>query len=155
MPSILVLFLVTFLDSLVHFCYFFWTGPLLSKIGLSENWIAPAMSIGQIAEMATMAYLGFFLKRMGWRTTMIIGVLGHTVRFAIYALASKYPSLLWLVILSNVVHGFAYAFFFATVYIFVDENFPQSIRTSARSLFNLLILGARAPDRVHPVGETW
>jgi nucleoside transporter len=140
-PSILVLFIVTFLDSLVHFCYFFWTGPLLSKIGLSENWIAPAMSIGQIAEIATMAYLGFFLKRMGWRTTMILGVLGHTVRFAIYALASRYPSLLWLVIVSNVVHGFAYAFFFATVYIFVDENFPQNIRTSAQSLFNLLILG--------------
>jgi nucleoside transporter len=140
-PSILVLFIVTFLDSLVHFCYFFWTGPFLSKIGLPENWISPAMSIGQVAEMATMAWLGFFLKRLGWRTTMIIGVLGHTVRFAIYAMAGRNPSLLWLVIVSNVVHGFAYAFFFATVYIFVDENFPKDVRTSAQSLFNLLILG--------------
>ena len=91
MPSILVLFIVTFLDSLVHFCYFFWTGPFLSKIGVPENWIAPAMSIGQIAEIATMAYLGFFLKRLGWRTTMIIGVLGHVVRFGIYSLAAKVP----------------------------------------------------------------
>src|SRR5262249_55883032 len=41
----------------------------------------------------------------------------------------------------NIVHGFAYAFFFATVYIFVDENFPKDVRTSAQSLFNLLILG--------------
>ena len=88
-PSILVLFIVTFLDSLVHFCYFFWTSPFLSKIGLAENWIAPAMSIGQIAEIATMAWLGFFLKRLGWRTTMILGVLGHTVRFGIYSLAGK------------------------------------------------------------------
>ena len=72
---------------------------------------------------------------------MIIGVLGHVVRFGIYSLAAKVPSLFWLVILSNVVHGFAYAFFFATVYIFVDENFPQDVRTSAQSLFNLLILG--------------
>ena len=140
-PSILVLFVVTFLDSLVHFCYFFWTGPFLSKIGVPENWIAPAMSIGQIAEIATMAYLGFFLKRLGWRTTMIIGVLGHVVRFGIYSLTAKFPSLFWLVIFSNVVHGLAYAFFFATVYIFVDENFPQDVRTSAQSLFNLLILG--------------
>ena len=51
------------------------------------------------------------------------------------------PAWLWLVILSNIVHGFAYAFFFATVYIFVDENFPKDVRTSAQSLFNLLILG--------------
>ncbi len=138
-PSILVLFIVTLLDSLVHYCYFFWTSRYLPAIGLPENWIAPAMSIGQIAELSTMAYLGFFLKRLGWRTTMILGVLGHVVRFGIYAIGSR--DLLWLVILSNVVHGFAYAFFFATVYIFVDENFPKDIRTSAQSLFNLLILG--------------
>jgi MFS family permease len=61
------------------------------------------------------------------------------VRFGIYSIGT--PELLWLVILSNVVHGFAYAFFFATVYIYVDENFPKDVRTSAQSLFNLLILG--------------
>jgi nucleoside transporter len=138
-PSILVLFIVTFLDSLVHYCYFFWTSRFLTAIGLAKNWIPVAMSIGQIAEIATMAGLGFFLKRLGWRTTMILGILGHVVRFGIYAIGT--PDLLWLVILSNVVHGFAYAFFFATVYIFVDENFPQDVRTSAQSLFNLLILG--------------
>jgi nucleoside transporter len=138
-PAILVLFIVTFLDSLVHYCYFFWTSTFLPAIGLPRNWTAVAMSVGQIAEIATMAYLGFFLKRLGWRTTMILGILGHTVRFAIYSIGR--PDLLWLVILSNVVHGFAYAFFFATVYIFVDENFPKDVRTSAQSLFNLLILG--------------
>jgi nucleoside transporter len=138
-PSILVLFVVTLLDSFIHYCYFFWTSPFFSAIGLPENWIAPAMSIGQIAEISTMAYLGFFLKRLGWRTTMIFGILGHVIRFGIYAIGSR--ETLWLVILSNVVHGFAYAFFFATVYIYVDEHFPKDIRTSAQSLFNLLILG--------------
>ncbi|NJN32755.1 MAG: nucleoside permease, partial [Synechococcales cyanobacterium RM1_1_8] len=41
----------------------------------------------------------------------------------------------------NLAHGFAYAFFFATVYIFVDEMFPKDVRTSAQSLFNIMILG--------------
>jgi MFS family permease len=40
-----------------------------------------------------------------------------------------------------VVHGFCYAFFFASVYIFVDEYFPKDTRASAQGLFNLLILG--------------
>ena len=62
---------------------------------------------------------------------MILGILGHAVRFGIYAIGTR--DLLWLVIASNVVHGFAYAFFFATVYIFVDENFPKDVRTSARA----------------------
>jgi MFS family permease len=34
-----------------------------------------------------------------------------------------------------------YAFFFAAVYIFVDEHFPKHARASAQGLFNLLILG--------------
>src|SRR5439155_16282717 len=33
------------------------------------------------------------------------------------------------------------AFFFATVYIFVDEYFPKDARASAQGLFNLMILG--------------
>jgi nucleoside transporter len=138
-PSILILFLVTFFDSLVHYCYFFWTSRYLSSLGLPENWIAPAMSIGQVMEIVAMATLGFFLKKFGWRTTMIIGVLGQALRFLIYTFGN--PELLWLVIASNLVHGFAYACFFATVYIFVDENFPKDVRTSAQGLFNLLILG--------------
>jgi MFS family permease len=138
-PAIMILFIVTFIDSLVHYMYFFWSSTFYQAIGLPENWIAPAMSIGQIAELATMALLGVVLKKLGWRTTMILGVLGHVFRFGVYAMADN--SLLWLVILSNVVHGFAYAFFFATVYIYVDENFPKDVRTSAQSLFNMLILG--------------
>jgi MFS family permease len=136
-PSVLVLFLVTFIDALVHQCYFIWTSPLLAAIGVPGNLIMPAMSIGQIAEIATMASLGFFLARLGWRRTMVFGILGHVVRFLIYAVGR--PA--WLVVGSNIVHGFCYAFFFASVYIFVDEQFPKDARASAQGLFNFLILG--------------
>jgi nucleoside transporter len=136
-PSVAALFLVTFMDALVHQCYFQWTSPFLATIGIPDNWIMPAMSIGQIAEIATMAWLGFFLKRLGWRWTMIFGILGHVLRFFIYSIGE--PT--WLVVGSNVVHGFCYAFFFASVYIFVDECFPKDARASAQGLFNFLILG--------------
>jgi MFS family permease len=132
-----VLFAVTVLDALVHQCYFQWTSPFLSSIGVPENWIMPAMSLGQISEIATMAALGFFLKRLGWRWTMTLGILGHVVRFFVYAIGHP----VWLVVGSNLVHGFCYAFFFASVYIYVDEHFPKDARASAQGLFNLLILG--------------
>ena len=95
------------------------------------------MSIGQIAEIATMACLAFFLKRLGWRKIMIFGILGHAAASS----SSRSGDPLWLMIAINVLHGFCYAFFFASVYIFVDENFPRDSRASAQSLFNLLILG--------------
>jgi MFS family permease len=41
-------------------------------------------------------------------------------------------------------HGICYAFFFATVYIFVDAHSPKDIRASAQGLFNLQILGIGA-----------
>jgi MFS family permease len=72
---------------------------------------------------------------------MIIGVLGHALRFAVYAYLPQYP---WLIILVQVVHGICYAFFFATVYIFVDEYLPKDARSSAQGLFNVMILGVGA-----------
>ena len=141
-PSILILFIVTFFDSLVHYCYFFWTSTYLSKLGMKENWIAPAMSIGQFAEIPAMALLGLFLAKLGWRKTMILGILGQAVRFGIYSMGT--PDLLWLVVASNLVHGFAYACFFATVYIFVDKTFPPDIRTSRPEPVQRADLGRRS-----------
>lgn len=134
--SLAVLFLVTFMDSLVHQCYFQWTSPFLAHIGIPDSAMMPVMSIGQVAEIATMAALGWFLRRLGWRKIMIFGILGHALRFFIYTL--QIP---WLVVASNAVHGFAYAFFFASVYIFVDQEFPKDARASAQGLFNFVILG--------------
>ncbi|MEZ5293268.1 MAG: MFS transporter [Vicinamibacterales bacterium] len=136
-PSLAVLFVVTFLDSLVHQCYFQWTSPFLERAGLAANWIMPAMSIGQVAEIATMSVLGVALARFGWRTTMAVGIAAHAARFFIYAIGHP----LWLMVAVNVVHGVCYAFFFAAVYIYVDERFPRHSRASAQGLFNLLILG--------------
>jgi nucleoside transporter len=136
-PAFLVLFVVTFLDALIHQCYFQWTSPFLERAGVPANWIMPAMSIGQVAEILTMAVLGAVLSKLGWRTTMAVGIAAHAVRFLIYAIGDP----LWLVVAINIVHGMAYAFFFAVVYIFVDEHFPKDSRASAQGLFNLLILG--------------
>ena len=38
----------------------------------------------------------------------------------------------WAAITVNILHGICYAFFFATVYIFVDEFFPKDVRSSAQ-----------------------
>ena len=142
-PFVLVLWLVTFVDSFVHNCYFNYAGTFLgsSQVGIAGNWIMPVMSIGQIAEILTMLVLGAVLKKFGWRTTMVLGVLGHAVRFGVWAFL---PSAQGLIIFIQVMHGICYAFFFATVYIFVDEHFPKDIRSSAQGLFNLMILGIGA-----------
>jgi nucleoside transporter len=139
-PFMIVLWLVTLVDAFVLNAYFNWAGSFLGspQVGIATNWIMPIMSIGQVAEILTMAILGMTLKRMGWRWTMILGIFGHVVRFVVFAL---FPQETWLIVLVFALHGICYAFFFATVYIFVDEYFPKDVRASAQGLFNVMILG--------------
>jgi nucleoside transporter len=145
-PFVLVLWLVAFLDAFVLYAYFNWTGTFLAAspaaggVGVAGNWIMPVMSIGQVAEMLAMLILGKTLKRLGWQMTMIIGILGHAARFAVYAwFPSPGP-----VVIVQLLHGICYAFFFATTFIFVDEYFPKDVRASAQGLFNVMILGVGA-----------
>ena len=142
-PFMLVLWLVTFVDAFVLYSYFNWTGtflgsgPEIGGVGIKGNWIMPVMSIGQVAEILTMFILGATLKRLGWRVTMVIGILGHAARFMVYAF---WPSAAPVIVV-QLLHGICYAFFFATVYIFADEYFPKDVRASAQGLFNMMILG--------------
>jgi nucleoside transporter len=144
-PFVLVLWLVTFVDAAVHNSYFNWAGSFLGApveaggVGIPGNWIMPVMSVGQIAEILTMFVLGATLKRLGWRTTMLLGILAYPIRFGVWAFLPQYKL---LIIFVQVLHGVCYAFFFATVYIFAEEHFPKDVRASAQGLFNVMILGA-------------
>ena len=139
-PVILILWIVTLIDSFVHNTYFFHTDTFLksASVGIPANWTQAVMSVGQIAEILTMLILGATLKRLGWKATMLIGIAGHALRFAVYAFMPQHQ---WLMITVQLIHGICYAFYFATVYIFVEKAFPNDIRTSAQGLFNLMIFG--------------
>jgi nucleoside transporter len=138
-PFVLVLFVVTFIDSVIHNGYFVMADAFLTnRVGIAGNLSMVVLSLGQVAEILTMFLLGRVLVRLGWKVTMIIGVLGHAARFAVFAFfADSIP----VIVAVQLLHGICYAFFFATVYIFVDAVFPKDVRSSAQGLFNLLILG--------------
>jgi len=141
-PYVLVLFIVTLIDSTIHNGYFVLIGGFLQgPIKMPNNWIAAITTIGQVAEIVTMVILGTVLKKIGWKWTIILGILGHAARFAVFAFFDQ-PEHQAIIIAVQVLHGICYAFFFATLYIFVDAVFPKDIRTSAQGLFNLLVLGA-------------
>lgn len=137
-PYLLVLFVVTFVDSTIHNGYFLLAGGFLAQIGIKPENIMPVMSLGQVSEIATMAVVGFFIQRLGWKWTMVLGILGHGFRFLVFATMSQSVT---AIVVVQLLHGICYAFFFATLYIFVDAAFPADVRTSAQGMFNLLVLG--------------
>jgi hypothetical protein len=122
-PFILVLFIVTFIDATIH------NGLLrdrrfgfLADVGFKGEHIMLVMSLRPVAEIATMAILGGVLAKFGWRTTMIVrhprprrALCGVCLIPAEHAGPRGGADS----------HGICYAFFFATVYIFIDAAFPQ------------------------------
>ena len=124
--------------SVIHQIYFLQTGPFLSHIGILDSQIGPAMTIGQFAEILTMAYLGFFLKRLGFKKVITIGVAAYFMRYAIFGTES-FP--VWVIVASQAFHGFCYAFFFAAAFIYVDKLADEDVRHSAQTVFGIIILG--------------
>ena len=136
--SFTILVIASLAVSVIHQIYFLQTGPFLSHIGILDSQIGPAMTIGQFAEILTMAYLGFFLKRLGFKKVITIGVAAYFMRYAIFGTES-FP--VWVIVASQAFHGFCYAFFFAAAFIYVDKLADEDVRHSAQTVFGIIILG--------------
>ena len=136
--SFTVLVIASLAVSIIHQIYFLQTGPFLSHIGIPDSQIGPAMTIGQFAEILTMVYLGIFLKRLGFKKVITIGIAAYFFRYAIFGTATL-P--VWIMVVSQAFHGFCYAFFFAAAYIYVDKMADEDVRHSAQTVFGIIILG--------------
>ena len=136
--SFTVLVIASLAVSIIHQIYFLQTGPFLSHIGIPDSQIGPAMTIGQFAEILTMAYLGLFLKRLGFKKVITVGIAAYFLRYAIFG-TTMLP--VWIMVLSQAFHGFCYAFFFAAAYIYVDKMADEDVRHSAQTVFGIIILG--------------
>ena len=137
-PSFTILVISSLAVSIIHQIYFLQTGPFLSHIGIPDSQIGPAMSIGQFAEILTMAYLGYFLKRLGFKKVITFGITAYFLRYAIFG-TEFFP--VWVMVISQAFHGFCYAFFFAAAYVYVDKIAEDDVRHSAQTVFGIIILG--------------
>ncbi len=155
--SFAILVLASLPISVIHQIYFMQTGPFFeNQLGMLVTYIAPAMTVGQFAEIAFLAMLGMFLVRLGFRWTIVIGGLAYFARYAIWGLISLQdasgPSvdaagqMLWTTplmigVFSQVLHGLCYSCFFASAYMYVDRVADVDIRNSAQTVFGIIILG--------------
>ncbi|HIN03241.1 MAG TPA: MFS transporter [Candidatus Marinimicrobia bacterium] len=137
-PSFKILVIASLAISIVHQIYFIQAGPFLSHIGLKDSQIGPAMTIGQFAEIITMIFLGYFLKNLGFRKVITIGTVAYFARYAVFGTESL-P--VWLIVVSQALHGICFAFFFAAAFMYVDRITDKDIRHSAQTVFGIIILG--------------
>jgi len=121
--------------------YYMPTADFLEKqVSIAHEKVSSVMTVAQIAELVCMSILlAIFLKKIGIRKTLAIGVIAWPLRYVVFAFGS--PEMKYVVIGSLALHGLGYTFFFVASQIYVDKISPKDIRGSAQSLLTLVTLG--------------
>jgi hypothetical protein len=137
-PDTLIFFLVSFVAASQLQFFFLGTAPYLGDLGVEGRNMPAVMSLAQVAQVLVMFFLGdWALGRLGFRWTLTLGVASWLAMYAAYALMRPR----WLVILSQSLHGLAYAFFINAGFVFVNKVAPADILGSAQGLYTVTLFG--------------
>ena len=120
--------------------YFSWTNVFLNEIGVKKA--ATKMTLGQVSDVTFLLLMPAFLKRLGVKRMLLLGMFAWTLRFGLfdlYARGRTWPALLYVAI---AVHGICYDFFFVMGRIYVDRRAPEDLRATAQGLLAFVTLGA-------------
>ena len=102
------------------------------------------ISISQISETLCILLIPYCMKKFGIKKVMLIAMFAWVFRFGFFGLGSPdFPGVL-LFILSCIVYGVAFDFFNISGSLYVEQNVPTDIRSSAQGLFMLMTNGLGA-----------
>ena len=135
-PAFAVFFGVSFIITIVLAFYYNFTGiylgdstlPQLPEHARKVLTVATVMTIGQWAELLILPFLPLFLRYMGMKWVLALGMLAWGVRYFLFALGAYGTVGPWVVIASLALHGVCFDFFFAAGFIYVDNEAPPEIR---------------------------
>lgn len=136
--SIAVLLLVTLIISPMNTIYFMQCAKFLTKAGLDQAYLMPAMAIGQFCEILMYIVLGRLLPKLGFRTVLSIGIGAYVFRFWLFGSVGLPLSVM---VVGQAIHGLCYAFFTSTCFIYINKVAPKDIGSTAQSLFNFIWYG--------------
>ncbi|HVA48514.1 MAG TPA: MFS transporter [Pirellulales bacterium] len=91
---------------------------------------------GQISEIFFMAAMPFFIRLLGVKNMLLVGMLAWVLRYWCFSTLTFN----W-VLLGLVLHGVCYDFFFVASQIYVDQRAPRHLRASAQSFIAFVTLG--------------
>ena len=137
-PSWAIFALCSFLICIPLAFYYARTNEFVSMVAFGDS-SAGVMALGQVSEILFMLLVPFFLRRLGVKMMLLVGMLAWAARYALFGMM---PATGAMVVLGIVLHGICYDFFFVTGQLYTDRKAPESIRTSAQALLGLLTYGA-------------
>ncbi len=118
--------------------YYQQTNPFLVDIGMENP--TGTMALGQFSEALFILLLPLFLKKFGFKITLIIGMFSWFLRYLLFAYGDVNDGY-YLLILGIFLHGICYDFFFVSGQIYTDFKAGQNYKSSAQGLITLATYG--------------
>lgn len=130
-PAFLVFIVCSTLICIPLAYYYAFTSTFLSNAGF----VAPAstMSLGQMSEIIFMLLVPFFLRRLGVKYMILVGMLAWVTRYALFAMGAP-AQVSWMLFGGIIMHGICYDFFFVTGFMYTDRVASKNIKVQAQSM---------------------
>ena len=106
----------------------------LAQLGLTHT--TAWMTLGQITEVIAMFSLAGVLTRWRLKHVFLTGIAFGVLRYGLCAFDGK-----WWLLAGITMHGFAFALFFITVQIYLEQRIEARWRARAQALFVLMYSG--------------
>jgi nucleoside transporter len=145
-PSFAIFMLVMFLICIPLYFYFVMAGIFLSHIEWSN--IAMKLSLGQVADIVTLTFMPFVLKRFGFKKTIMAGIIAWILRYVFFARSFAFdPSSLACAVLiysGILLHGICYDFLFIAGMLYVDREANERMRGACQGFIAFILWGVGA-----------
>jgi nucleoside transporter len=142
-PPFAIFIACMFLICIPLYFYFVMMSIYLTELGWEQ--IAAKMTLAQVSDVVFLFLLPVFLKTLGYKMTIVIGILAWALRYfalagSVHATALQVP----LVFAAIGVHGVCYDFLFIAGQLYVDDEANERIRGAAQGFIAFILWGAGA-----------
>jgi nucleoside transporter len=103
----------------------------LSQAGFEEP--ASTMTLGQMSEIFFMILIPFFIRRLGVKWMILVGMAAWVARYLLFAFGAP-DQIIWMLLAAVVLHGVCYDFFFVTGFMYTDSKAPADVRGQAQGM---------------------
>ncbi len=139
-PSFWVFILCSLLICIPLAFYYGYTNAFLVEKNV-QNAVA-LQSLGQMSEIGFMLLLPLILVRVGFKITLLVGMVCWAIRYVMFAYGFEGESIIFSMALVGILlHGLCYDLFFVAGQIFVDAKLPKEARSRAQSFLAFVTLG--------------